>query len=131
MRKIFTNPWVLLGMLAYIASEMVLSRNKTFEPDDASSVLAIFGLLFPLLVWATTRFAHPLSLNINRSAAEMWVVLGCLIGISVYLVWGTAWSEAILPASWLSSERGKLLIILVRKLIVFVGIPFLLFRTFF
>ncbi len=121
----------MLGFLAYGLSLVVLWQNATFEPGDAISVLIIFGLIFPLLAWVTTLRAVPLTLNIKSSAAEMGVVLICLIGVTLYLIWGTAWSEALVPASWLASDRGKFCVVLVRKLIVFVLIPFVLFRTFF
>jgi membrane protease YdiL (CAAX protease family) len=131
LRNIFTNPWALIALATYGISVAILRQNKTFEPGDAISVLIIFGLIFPLLAWVTTLRAHPLALKVNRSAAEMSLVLICLIGVVLYLVWGTAWSEAIVPASWLESDRGKFLIVLTRKLIVFVAIPFVLFRTIF
>jgi uncharacterized protein len=118
-------------MAAYGVSLAILWRNKTFAPEDAIVMLVIFGLVFPLLAWVTTLRAQPLTLTVHQSAGEMWLLLACLIGVIVFLVWGTALSEALFPASWLSSDRGKFLVVLARKLIVFVGIPFVLFRTIF
>jgi membrane protease YdiL (CAAX protease family) len=61
----------------------------------------------------------------------MALLFACLAGITLYLIWGSTLSEALVPADWLASPRGKFLIVLVRKLIVFVAIPFLLFRIIF
>jgi membrane protease YdiL (CAAX protease family) len=70
-------------------------------------------------------------LTAHRSAAEMLLLFACLIGVTLYLIWGTALSEALVPASWLASERAKFFVVFTRKLIVFVAIPFVLFRTVF
>ena len=112
-------------MAAYGVSLAILWRNKTFAPEDAIVMLIIFGLVFPLLAWVTTLRSQPLTLTVQQSAGEMWLLLACLVGVIVFLVWGTALSETLLPASWLSSDRGKFFVVLARKLIVFVGIPFL------
>lgn len=131
LRNIFTNLWALVGIGAYLVSLVVLWRNKTFAPEDAISVLVIFGVIFPLLGWLTTLRAEPLSLTVHRNSSEMWLLLACLIGVTLFLVWGTALSEALLPPSWLASDRVKFLVVLARKLIVFVIIPFAIFRTLF
>jgi membrane protease YdiL (CAAX protease family) len=131
LRNIFGNAWALLGIAAYGVSFATLWRNKNFVPEDAIVELVIFGLAFPLLAWITTLRARPLTLAVHRRAAEMWLLLACLIGVTLYLVWGAALSETLLPASWLLSERGKFFVVFVRKLIVFVAIPFVLFRTVF
>jgi len=131
LRNIFGNVWVLLGLVAYGVSLAILWRNKSFAPEDAISLLVIFGLAFPLLAWVATLRARPLTLTVQRRSSEMWLLLACLLGVTLYLVWGAAWSEGLAPASWLGSARGKFFIVFIRKLIVFVAIPFVLFRTIF
>ena len=131
LRNIFGNIWVWLGLALYAMSLAVLSRNKSFAPEDGITLLIIFGIAFPLVAWATTLRARPLTLRVHRRAAEMWLLFACLIGVTLYLIWGPALSEALLPASWLASAQGKFLVTLSRKLIVFVAIPFLLFRAIF
>ncbi len=131
LRNIFGNVWVLLGLAAYGTSLAILWRNKSFAPEDAIVELVVFGLAFPLLAWVTTLRARPLTLTVQRSAGEMWLLFACLIGVTLYLVWGAALSEALVPASWLASERGKFFVVFARKLVVFVAIPFVLFRAVF
>lgn len=131
LRNIFGNVWVLLGLGAYGVSLGILWRNKSFAPEDAMSLLVIFGLAFPLLAWLTTLRARPLTLTVQRRSSEMWLLLACLFGVTLYLVWGAALSETLVPASWLGSARGKFFVVFIRKLIVFVAIPFVLFRTIF
>ena len=131
LRNIFTNPWALFGIAAYAASLALLWRNKTFGREDAISELVLFGFAFPLLAWLGTLRARLLTLFIRRSAGEMLLLGVCLALIAAYLIWGSALSDAMLPANWIASPRGKFLVVLVRKLIVFVVIPFGLFRFIF
>lgn len=131
LRRIFGNVWVLLGIAAYGVGLAVLWRNPQFGHEDAIAELIIFGLAFPLLAWVTTLRAQPLAVTARRSAAEMWLLFACLIVVSLYLVWGAALSELFIPLNWLASPRIKFFIVFARKLIVFVAVPFLLFRVIF
>ena len=131
LRAIFTNPWALLSMAAYGAGLAVLWPNKAFSHEDAIAELVIFGLAFPILAWVTTLRARPLQIEARRSGAEMAVLGLCLVLVALYLIWGTALSEALVPASWLASPRIKFVVVAIRKLLVFVVIPFALYRFLF
>jgi membrane protease YdiL (CAAX protease family) len=131
LRNIFTNPWALFGIAAYAVSLALLWRNNAFGREDAISELVLFGIAFPLLAWLGTLRARPLTLFIRRSAGEMILLSVCLGLVAVYLIWGSALSDALVPANWIASPRGKFLVIFTRKLIVFVAVPFVLFRFIF
>ena len=131
LRNIFKNPWALFGIAVYAASLALLWRNKTFGREDAISELVLFGFAFPLLAWLGTLRARPLVISVRRSPGEMILLGLCLVFVAVYLIWGSTLSDALLPASWMASPRGKFLVIVVRKLIVFVLVPFALFRFLF
>lgn len=115
-------------MAVYAASLALLWRNKTFGREDAIAELILLGFAFPLLAWLGTLRARPLALNVRRSAGEMLLLGLCLVLVAAYLIWGTALSDALVPAT---SPQGKFLIALARKLIVFVLVPFALFRFLF
>ena len=131
LRNIFGNPWALLGLAAFGVSLAILWRHPNFAREDAIGGLIIFGIIFPLLAWVTTLRARPLPLPERRSSGETWLLFGCLLVVTLYLIWGPALSEALVPASWLASPQVKSLVGLARKLIVFVAIPFLLYRIIF
>ena len=128
LRNILTNPWALAGIVIYFASLALLWRNKNFGHEDAIWELIIFGFAFPLVAWLTTLRAKPLSIAARRSAAEMALLFACLAGVTLYLIWGSTLSEMLVPYAWIGSPRSKFVIVFARKLIVFVAIPFLLFR---
>ena len=131
LRDIFTNVWVLLGLAIFGASLALLWQNPGFGREDAIGGLIIFGIAFPLIAWVTTLRARPLTVAARRNPAEMALLFACLAGVTLYLIWGPAFSDALVPARWLASPRVKFFIGLTRKLIVFVAIPFLLFRIIF
>ncbi|HEY2140011.1 MAG TPA: hypothetical protein VGH00_08020, partial [Chthoniobacterales bacterium] len=97
LRNIFGNGWVLLGIAAYCASLALLWQNKSFGRSDAIIEFIIFGIVFPLLAWLMTFRAEPLQLEARRSAGEIWLLFACLIGVTVYLIWGAQFSEAFVP----------------------------------
>jgi len=131
LRNVFTNPWALAGIAAYVVSLALLWPNKSFSHGDAIAELVIFGVLFPIAAWLTTLHAKPLELRGRRNMNEIWLLFLGLIFITLYLIWGATISETFVPASWILSPRIKVIVVLVRKLIVFVIVPYLLFRTIF
>jgi membrane protease YdiL (CAAX protease family) len=131
LRSIFTNPWALAGIVVYGVSLALLWRNKTFGREDAISELILFGFAFPLLAWLGSLRARPLTLYVRRSASEMILLGLCLVLVAAYLIWGSVLSDALLPENWMASSRIKFCVVFARKLIVFVLIPFALFRFLF
>jgi membrane protease YdiL (CAAX protease family) len=131
LRAIFTNVWVLLGLAVFGASLALLWRNPAFGREDALSGMVIFGIGFPLIAWATTLRARPLAVPDRRGGGEIALLFACLVFVTLYLIWGATISDSLVPADWLAAPRGKFFIVLARKFIVFVALPFLLFRTFF
>ena len=130
-RNIFGNGWVLAGIVAYAASLALLWPNKSFGHGDAISELLIFGVAFPVVAWLATLRAKPLVVTRQRNIAEIWLVFVCLLLATLYLIWGATISETFVPAKWILLPQAKLFVVLARKLIVFVIVPFLLFRFIF
>jgi len=126
-RKRF-NPVAIGGLLLYASSFAVLLRNKNFEPGGALIVLVLFGIIFPALAWLATLRAVPLSISVHPNAREMLVLVACIVALSVYLVGGPQWIENHLPQTWINSPQIKFFVTLAKKLIVFVLIPFGIFR---
>jgi CAAX protease family protein len=126
-RKHF-NPVVIGGLILYAGSFAALLRNKNFEPGGAMIVLALFGILLPSLAWLATKRAVPLAIAIHPSAREMIVLAGCIIALSIYLIGGPQWIDSQLPQTWIGSAKVKFFLTLAKKVIVFVLIPFAIFR---
>jgi membrane protease YdiL (CAAX protease family) len=117
-----------IGMILYACAFAILLRNKSFEPAGAIVVLVVFGGIFPLLAWAATLRAVPLSLSVRPSTSALITLTGYVILLSVYLVGGPQWVDQHLPHSWVDSARIRFFVALAKKLLVFVAIPFVIFR---
>src|SRR5262245_28104926 len=111
-----------IGLILYVCAFAILLLNKSFEPADAIIVLVVFGGIFPLLAWAATRRAMPLSISVRPSTSALMVLTGYVILLSLYLIGGPQWIDQHLPHSWVDSARTKFFISLAKKLVVFVAI---------
>ncbi len=117
-----------IGLILYGCAFAILLRNKSFEPVEAIVVLVVFGGIFPLLAWASTLRAVPLSISVRPSTSALIALTGYVILLSLYLIGGPQWIDQHLPHSWIDFARIKFFIGLAKKLIVFVVIPFAIFR---
>jgi membrane protease YdiL (CAAX protease family) len=119
---------LIAGLLLYCGAFTILLGNKDFDIAGAVVVLVVFGIALPLIAWIATRHAVPLSISIQPQAAQLIVLSGYIIALSFYLIGGPQWIDHHLPASWIDSQRIKFWIIAIKKLVVFVAIPFAIFR---
>jgi membrane protease YdiL (CAAX protease family) len=85
-------------------------------------------MVLPFIAWITTRHAVALPISIQPGRSELVVLTAYVIALSVYLIGGPQWIDQHLPSGWADSLRIKSVITLAKKLIVFVAIPFAIFR---
>jgi membrane protease YdiL (CAAX protease family) len=119
---------LIAGLLLYCGAFAMLLGNKSFEAGGALVVLVVFGIVLPLVAWITTRHAVPLLISVRSGTAELIVLLAYVIAVSLYLIGGSQWIDQQLPREWTDSQRIKFVITLAKKLLVFVVIPFAIFR---
>jgi membrane protease YdiL (CAAX protease family) len=126
--RFYRNRVLITALVVYVIAFGVLLQNKSFEPAGAVIVLVLFGILLPALAWIATRRAVPLLISVRPGSSELIVLAGYIIALSLYLIGGPQWIDQHLPHSWIDSLRIKFFITLIKKLVVFVAIPFALFR---
>jgi membrane protease YdiL (CAAX protease family) len=125
----FSRNFILsAGLLLYCCAFAVLLRNKSFDATGVIVVLIVFGIAFPLSAWIATRRAIPLAISVQGSSYQLIILIAYIVVLSVYLIGGPQWIDQHLPASWIDSARIKFFITLAKKLLVFVAIPFAIFR---
>jgi membrane protease YdiL (CAAX protease family) len=124
----YRNRVLIVALAVYGLAFTVLLQNKSFEPAGAVIVLVLFGILLPAMAWIATRRASPLSISVRPDGWEMIALAGYIIALSLYLIGGPQWIDQHLPRSWIDSARIKFLITLAKKIVVFVAIPFAIFR---
>jgi membrane protease YdiL (CAAX protease family) len=127
--RTFSRNLVLIGgLLLYACAFGTLLRNESFEPAGAVVVLIVFGIVLPTMAWVATRRAIPLSISVRPSITELSVLTGYVVALSLYLIGGPQWIDQHLPSFWIDSVRIRFFITLGKKLIIFVAIPFAIFR---
>ncbi len=129
IRQLFTNPWFVFAIGIYLAGLAVLSRRPDFSISDALLELLIFGIGFPLMAWWTTKRAKPLVVAQHPTRREMLGLVAYVIALSAYLAFGPQRIDSWLPRDWIASDQIRFFVTLIKKLIVFVAIPFVLFGT--
>jgi uncharacterized protein len=122
------NRILIGGLILYAFAFAVLLRNRSFDAAGAVVVLIVFGIVFPFIAWIATRRAIPFLISVTPNKSQLIVLIGYIIFLSVYLVGGPQWIDQHLPSSWIDSPRTRFFITLAKKLIVFVAIPFAIFR---
>lgn len=127
LRALFTNPIFLGGTALLVASLAILSRRPEVELGDNLTGLVLFGVILPLLAWLATIRARRLEINVDPGSGQMLGLALYLIALSLYLAWGPQTIDARLPRAWIESERIHFFIKLIKKLFVFILIPFALF----
>jgi membrane protease YdiL (CAAX protease family) len=127
-KPFYRNRVLIAALAVYGLAFTVLLQNKSFEVGGAIIVLVLFGVVLPCLAWIATRRATALSISVRPDGWEMIVLAGYIIALSVYLIGGPQWIDQHLPSSWIASSRIRFFITLIKKLIVFIAIPFAIFR---
>jgi len=127
LRNLVTNPWFVFAIVLYTGSLFVLSQRAEFSISEALIELVIFGIAFPLLAWLATMRARPLVIGVHPNGAEMLALLAYVLALSVYLAFGPQAIDSWLPQAWIASDRIKFFVTLGKKLLVFVGLPLVIF----
>src|SRR5262249_35874916 len=107
---------LIAGLLLYCGAFTILLGNKNFEVASALVVLVVFGIVFPLIAWITSRHAIELSISIQPGRSELIVLTGYVIALSLYLIGGPQWIDQHLPGAWTDSQRIKFVITFAKKL---------------
>lgn len=127
IRQLLTNPWFVSSIGIYLVGIVILSQRPEFSVSDAILELLIFAVGFSLIAWWTTMRATPLVVARHPTGREMLGLVAYVGALSVYLAFGPQKIDSLLPHDWISSERIRFFVNLIRKLLVFVAIPFVLF----
>jgi membrane protease YdiL (CAAX protease family) len=123
-RRLQAVLWALGYLALYGATLWLLSRREQVELGEILPALVLFGGLFSGIAWLLTLRTQPLEITVRRPAAETTVLLGYLVLLVVYLIWGVGPVKALAP-----THPAQEFVVLASKLLVWVGLPFVLMRA--
>ena len=115
----------------YVLSVILLVTVEGFPLAEALLILGIFAVGLTLLAHVLCRRAIPFRLSLHPGRAEMLLLLVCVLGVAAYLTFGFGTLEALTRRALGQSELARLAGAAIRKLLLFVLVPAVLFSAFF
>ncbi len=125
-----TKPYVLLFLILYFlafASALFIYRLPL---ADLATTILIVGAGFSLLAWLLTKNFHSGLIRKPVFKSEGFI-LSLLIGwITLYITCGGTFINSLLPENIQHDDQWQFFIVIVRKIFVFVLVPFFIYRIF-
>lgn len=123
-RRLQAVLWGLAYLCLYAATLWLLSRREDVEIGETLPALVIFAGILPGIAWLLTLRTQPLDVTVRRPAAEVTALLAYMVLLFAYLIWGVGPVKALAP-----THPAQEFVVLASKLLVWVGIPFVLMRA--
>lgn len=125
---LFGNKYFLSGICIYIAA--VLYLHFAFQQPLTEMLIPFLfvGIIFSFIGWWMTG---KLSQPAHRPAIkrEVWLLILLTSSIIFYITYGGSLVNKILPAGWINDPPVYSIIIFLRKLVFFVLLPFLAYKS--
>lgn len=126
-----TISWIIAGLAVYLASIAALLRSPAYSPEEAIFAFGIFGIFLPGMAWLMTRKTKLLGFNCEPETGEMITVAAYVAFVFLYLIFGVSAIDGILPTAVAASPKALFLFVIIKKLLVFVVIPYAIFSCVF
>lgn len=123
------NKHIVVWAAIYIVTLVALAVIEDYAVVEPLIILLIFGGIFPMLAYITTRgHGDPTHLVLSLRAEEYRVLGLVVLGVTLYLTWGLGPLDSIAEsASPMVAELYQGL----QKVIIFVVLPYMIFSRFF
>lgn len=125
------NPYFLVFCVFYALGVGTLAATGVYGLGEPLFMLVIFGLALPGIAFVLCGRCRPLSLPFTLQRGELWITFALLALVTVFLVWGTDWSNTLVYAWIEKTPRFDFFLIVFRKVLVFVLIPYLVLSRLF
>ena len=117
------NKYFLLCLFIYLLSVLLLTLQYHQSLTDILLVLFIPGIGFSILAWWLTKKIEP-PFQQKVVPGENVILTALVLLIVWYISYGTGYINALMPAKWKAQPGINSLLIMLRKLVVFVIIPY-------
>ena len=120
--------YFLTGLAVYVSAVLYLHFFYVQAFPDFLAVFFIPGVVFSLIAWLLLRDKRVV---LPRAAIknELWILIALVAWMILYISWGARFINQFMPDSWMANEKINSFIIIVRKLLVFVAVPWLVYRS--
>lgn len=125
------NPYLLAYLILLALAVWVLVRNGVYAFAEPFFIFLIFGLVLPGVAYFFSGRCEKVYTRIEPGRLELLVMAGCLLLVVSYLVWGSTKIDALVFQVVDRDPRFEYLLDLIKKLLVFVIIPYGIFSRWF
>lgn len=121
------NRYFVLCLLVYLLSVLLLTLQYQQPLTDLLLVLLIPGGMFSTMAWLLTKNLEP-AVHQKVVAGEKIILAVLVLLILWYISYGTGYINGLIPAKWKEQPGINSLLIMARKLLLFVIIPYTAYR---
>ncbi len=122
----------VLAAALYAVSLIHLDSLGVFPLEEALTILVILGIIFPVIAWLLTIGVRPVAIEVKLPVVQAALALLLVAAVGAYLVFGRSAVDALVPgAAQGGSDLAHMAWVLAVKLVVFVAVPFVVFRLLF
>jgi uncharacterized protein len=121
--------YILIGLVVYIAAISYLHFYFHIGFNEFLPAFFIVGGVLTFISWFITKnLAEPDNKAVFKR--ETWVLIALVAWIVFYITYGGTLIDRALPGAWIENERSYGFIILIRKLLIFVAVPYMIYSFF-
>ena len=121
------NPYVVGFMAIYFGNLLLAAKLNLFDTGEVLSVFFIIGVVFSVVSYYLTKNSTPITERSGYRKNEIYVLAGLLIFVSITLIFG----NNIIFTGSANPGKTKEAATLLRKVLIFVVIPFIIYRQLF
>jgi len=129
--SLFKNRVFAAYAAVYVLSVALLVAVEGFPLGEVLLILGIFGVGMTLLVHVLSRQARPFRLSLEPGRLEMLLLFVCVLGVAAYLTFGFGAVDSLTRSVMGQSELALLVGGAVKKLLLFVLVPAVVFSALF
>lgn len=120
------NPFLVGFVIIYLGNLILANKLKTLNTNEVLSIVLIIGFAFSLISYFISRKAQPITENISYKKNEIFVLIALLIYITLSLMLSNDFI-----CKGVSNGIIKEILIIGRKVLTFVVIPFMVYKLIF
>lgn len=129
MLSVFRNRYVIAYLAIYLISLSVLYFQFHQPLMDLLPVFLCVGFAFSIIAWLLVKDI-PAAFDKPAFKNEALVIGALILYFLFYVTYGTSLINKLLPASVLDIRWKNDFVVLIKKLVVFVVIPFFIYKSF-
>lgn len=129
MLQLLKNRYFIFFAILYFACIALLNLQFGLSLPDLVIVLSVFGLAFPCIAWQLVK-TFPPAINYRPAFKNEWIIIAGLIIFFVwYVTYGSDLINKLLPHNITGAAWKNSLAVLIKKLLLFVCIPFIVYKV--